>query len=671
MKIYSVIRIRGVIICMAMMVYAMTAMAQQTTDQTLSPYFLVTAAEDAEGEQFPLEATSVEARISGVIAAVTVKQMYRNRGTQPIEALYVFPASTRAAVNAMKMTIGERVVEAKIKEKNAARATYEQAKQEGKRASLLQQHRPNVFQMSLANIMPGDSVEVELAYTELLVPEQGQYAFIYPTVVGPRYNGESGEAGSSANSWISNPFLKENTLPPNRFDIAVSIGTSVPIQALSSPSHKLKVDYQGQASATVGLEDVDGTGGNRDFILNYRLTGKTIESGLLLHRGENENFFLLMAQPPERLTPEQIPPREYIFVVDVSGSMHGFPLDTSKKLMSELLTALRPSDSFNILFFAGGSTVLSERSVPATQANVRRALAMMDRQRGGGGTRMLAAIQRAMAIPAEVDASRSFVIVTDGYVSVETEAFDYVRHNLNRANFYAFGIGSSVNRFLIEGLARAGRGSPFVITDPGQAPASARRFRRYIESPVLTGINVDFGDLDVYDVVPEAVPDLLAERPLIVFGKWRGEPKGVVTVRAQGGEGIFQHAVTVPSDPKAADNPALRYLWARQRIAELGDYHKLSPHAERAREITTLGLTYNLLSAYTSFVAVDTEVSNPDAVGNTVKQPLPLPQGVSILAVGGTVPIAPEPETNALLAVMATLGLWQLLRRRKTRAQVQ
>ncbi len=639
--------------------------AQPEINQTLSPYFLISAGENAETEEFPLESTSVDVKISGVIAAVTVKQRYRNRGTEPIEAVYIFPASTRAAVDAMKMTIGERVIEATIQEKSKAKATYEQAKQEGKRTSLLEQQRPNVFQMNVANILPGDTVEVELGYTELLVPEQGEYSFVYPTVVGPRYNGEAAAQAPAMNGWVANPYLEEGTPAPYRFDIAIAIETSIPIQALTSPSHTLVIDYKSPDSAIIGLSDEDRIGGDRDFILNYRLQGRAIESGLMLHRGDSENFFLLMAQPPKRVTPDQIPPREYIFIVDISGSMRGFPLDTSKKLTSELLLALRPSDTFNILFFAGGSTMLAQHSLPATKANIRRALTMMDGQRGGGGTRMLEAIQQAMSIPVDEETSRSFVIITDGYVSIEVDALQYVRDHLNHANFFAFGIGSSVNRFLIEGLARAGRGEPFIITDPGTAAASAARFRRYIGSPVLTGIELDFGDMEVYDVEPQTTPDLLAERPLIVFGKWRGEPKGSVTIGGYTGDGAFVEAVQVPADSVPAVNPALRYLWAREHLASLGDFEKLAPNAKRAREITSLGLTYNLLTAYTSFVAVDSEIVNATGGSKTVKQPLPLPQGVSNHAVGGSVPIAPEPEINALLAVLGCLGLWQCYRRRR------
>jgi Ca-activated chloride channel family protein len=623
-------------------------------DKTLSPYFKVIGENNGGIETLPLQETSANVEIAGVIADVKVRQVYQNRGKTPIEAVYVFPGSSKSAVYAMKMTIGERVVVAKIKERKAAKVAYIQAKKQGKRASLLEQQRPNVFQMNVANIMPGDQIIVELSYTELIVPEQGVYEFVYPEVVGPRYSNSPAQPAADTESWISNPYLQEGEPAPYKFDINVSVSAGIPIQALMSPSHQVDVNYNEQGTASIQLKDADNNG-DSDYILRYQLRGKEIESGLLLHKGEEENFFLLMAQPPKRIAAENIPAREYIFVVDVSGSMHGFPLDTSKKLMKELLSDLRSTDSFNILFFAGGSSVLAETSLLVTPENISKAIAMMENQSGGGGTELLPALKRAMAFPAKETTSRSFVIVTDGYVSVETEAFQYVKDHLNNANFFSFGIGSSINRFLIDGLARAGQGEPFVITSPSQAPKTALRFREYIESPVLTGINLEFEDFDVYDMEPKQVPDLFAERPLIVYGKWRGNPQGKINIHGYSGGNDYSKTIDISKVKTSTSNRALRYLWARQRIAELGDYEKLQPDSERKAEITSLGLTYNLLTAYTSFIAIDEVVANPDGNILKLKQPLPLPKGVSNLAVGGIVPTTPEPGMFSLLCVLALM----------------
>jgi Ca-activated chloride channel family protein len=243
------------------------------------------------------------------------------------------------------------------------------------------------------------------------------------------------------------------------------------------------------------------------------------------------------------------------------------------------------------------------------------------------------------------------VIATDGYVSVETEAFDLIRNNLNQANMFTFGIGKSVNRFLLEGMARVGSGELFVITDQKNAPARAEKFREYIQSPVLTGIACDFEEFEVYDVEPLSVPDVLAERPVILFGKWRGKPEGKITLSGYSGEGIYRRIVDVNEVSPLAQNSALRYLWARKRIEVLGDYHKLRSNDSRKEEITKLGLSYNLLTAYTSFVAIDEEIRRKDTNLKTVKQPLPMPQGVSKFAIRKV----PEPELSFLMIAAAIL----------------
>lgn len=639
-------------------------------DKTLSPYFKVLEEGKGNLENLPLQSTSAQVDIAGVIADVKVRQVYQNRGDEPIEAIYVFPASTRAAVYGMKMTLGERVVIAKIKERKAARVAYTHAKKQGKRASLLEQHRPNVFQMNIANIMPGDEIIVELSYTELIVPEQGIYEFVYPAVVGPRYSETPAENVSASENWIMNPFLDQDVAPPYTFNIKTSISAGIPIQALNSPSHKVHVDYDDQETAKISLKTQDNQNADRDYILRYQLRGKEIKTGLLLYKGEQENFFLLMSQPPKKVIEDNIPAREYIFVVDVSGSMRGFPLDTSKRLMVELLSNLRPTDSFNILFFSGGSSTLAEASLPVTQSNIEKAITMMENQRGNGSTQLLPALQHAMALPAKKSTSRSFIIVTDGFVTVEKEAFQYVKDNLNNANFFSFGIGSSINRFLIEGLARVGKGEPFVITSAIDAFPVAQRFREYIETPVLTGIEVNFNGFDTYDVEPQQVPDLFAERPLIMYGKWRGNANGNIQIKGHQGQSVYSETMTVDKTEASGSNEALRYLWARNRIAELGDFEKLHPDLVRKAEITTLGLNYNLLTAYTSFIAVDEIIANPEADNHTVKQPLPLPKGVSNLAVGGIIPTAPEPEIFSLLGILALLFSSTLLPRFKRRKKV-
>jgi Ca-activated chloride channel family protein len=430
----------------------------------------------------------------------------------------------------------------------------------------------------------------------------------------------------------------------------------VPVKEFACPSHQVVPRWDGPSRLHVALDPSERYSGNRDFVLRYRLAGEEVSSGLMLYQGPEEHFFLLMAQPPQRVRPEDTPSREYIFVLDVSGSMSGFPLDTAKKLMTDLIHGLRPTDTFNIVLFASGSATMSPRSVPATKPNLARALAFIGPQSGGGGTELLAAMKTAFDLPRQESVSRSVVLVTDGYIEAEKDVFDYVRRHLGQGNVFCFGIGSSVNRHLLEGVARAGLGEPFVVTGPEEAEGAAGSFREYIESPVLTGIQVTFPGFDVYDVEPTQVPDLFASRPVVVFGKWRGTPQGNVELRGRTGTEAYEATFPVAEVAPAEDHRALRYLWARARIADLSDF---GGHTQR-EAVVQLGLAYNLLTRFTSFIAVHEVIRNEGGQGPHVDQPLPLPAGVSDLAVGD------EPELPwVALAVLLLLAVSDLVARRR------
>lgn len=628
-------------------------------DRTLSPYFFIEGG-DPSIDQLPLKDTRVEVAIAGVIADVSVRQVYENHGSRPIHARYIFPASTRAAVYGMTMTVGEVRTVAMIRERERAAREFEAAKREGKNAALLEQSRPNVFSMKLANVMPGDTVVVELKYTELLVPTDSVYEFVYPTVVGPRYSETRASQAAPGDEFVKAPYTHEGEDSRSEFHMTGVLTTAVPIQELGSPTHQLDVRAAGLRTE-IALADSERRSGNRDVVLRYRLAGAEIASGLLLYQGRDENFFLLMAQPPQAVEPDQVPPREYIFVVDVSGSMHGFPLDTARQLMSDLAGVLRPTDAFNVVLFADGSDRFSTVSVPATRANLARALRFVGQRPGGGGTRLLSALKDAVAVQRQAGVSRSVVLITDGYIDAESAVFDYIREQRDEVNFFAFGIGSSVNRFLIEGVAKAGLGEPFIVTQPDDAAEAALKLRRYIDTPVLTGIDVRFTGLDVYDVEPATIPDLFASRPIVVIGKWRGSAVGSIDISGRTGRGPYRTSIPVSAANADANHRALRQLWARTRIADLSDFGPSTPDLERVAAITSLGLTYSLLTRYTSFVAVQEIIrrATEDAVG--VDQPLPLPAGVSDLAVGVT--SGSEPDIMWLGAILiATLACVSVMR---------
>jgi Ca-activated chloride channel family protein len=653
-----------------------------------SPYFQVLSATEPGVDALPLKDTQVDVTIAGVIADVSVVQTYTNEGAVPLEAKYVFPGSTRAAVHGLTMVIGDRVVRAKIQTKAEARKTYEVAKSAGKTATLLEQHRPNVFEMNLANILPGDVIRVELRYTELLVPEEGEYSFVYPTVVGPRYVGDrralsddsagaTTEAGSGrpAEPWTATAHLTPQDAPRATFGFNLHLAAGVPIAQLGCTTHPVKIAAPQPEVADLTLDPAadPASHANRDVIVRYRLTGDAVHAGLLTSRGADggEGYFLAMIQPPARVDPAAIPPRDYVFIVDVSGSMNGFPLQTTKQLMAGLIGALRTSDTFNVVLFAGSAAVLSDTPVAATPENLARAIVLLERQQAGGGTNLLPALQTGLALPRpQGPLARSFVVVTDGFVAVEAEAFELVRRHLDQANVFAFGIGASVNRHLIEGLARAGQGEPFVVTNAEEAAACAARFRAYIESPILTGVRVAFEGMTAADVTPMPVPDVFAQRPVVVYGKWSGEATGRLRLTGSGGAGAFSCALDFAGATRLDGSRVLELLWARAQIRALEDDELEGRDPERVAAITALGLRHGLLTRHTSFVAVDEVVRNPAATPLAVKQPVPLPQGVTPSAVSGQ-PVAttPEPASVSVLviAILALTWTWWRSRREDAR----
>jgi Ca-activated chloride channel family protein len=645
---------RFIILLLFIVSMSAAAQAQRTDgDKTLSPYFFVQG--DPTVDRLPLKDTRVEISVSGVIADVHVTQTYRNEGDRPINARYVFPASTRAAVYSMRMKIRDQVIIAKIKEREAARTEFENAKKDGKSASLLEEDRPNVFSMNLANIMPTDDVEIDLRYTELLVPTDGVYEVVYPTVVGPRYSSESENSAKPEDKVVKTPYLHQAPSPTSALHITAKFSTGVPIRELHCTSHQIAAEQVSPSVARLTLDEADAFQGNRDFVVRYKLNGDQINSGLLLFQGTDENFFLYMAQPPERIDPAYLPPREYVFVVDVSGSMDGFPLNTAKQLLTQLIGNLRPSDYFNVVLFAGDSTVLSQEPLAANQENISRAIQLIDGQRGAGGTELLDAMTKAMSLSREPNASRSVVLITDGYVSGEKGVFDQIRKNLNQTNVFAFGIGTSVNRYLIEGVAHAGMGEPFVVENEDAAASTAAKFREYIESPVLTNIAVKSNGFDIYDVSPGTFPDMFARRPIILFGKWRGSAVGTIELTGKNANGDFASTINVADIQPDESNSALRYLWARDRIASLSDFGNGDASPDDVKAVTQLGLKYNLLTPYTSFIAVREKIVNPNGDAEDVDQALPLPEGVVDTAVGS------EPElwwlAIASILAIALLGL--------------
>jgi len=603
------------------------------SQKAASPYLKVLT----KHAHIPLKSTKSNVQIVGTIAQVQLTQTYKNLGKQPIEATYVFPMSTNAAVHNMQLTVGNRITKAKIFEKKKAEKVYKKAIKEGKRAAKLDQYRPNVFQMKVANIMPNEIVTIDVFYTEMITAVNKEYQFVFPGVVGPRYTGES----TKKETVFNQPYTNKSIKATYDYDIAITIDAGMIIQNITSNTHKVNVHYPDANSAEIGLSAENKNPSNRDFVLKYSLRSNKINSGLLLYEGEQENYFSLLIEPTLKTVKSDIPTREYLFVVDVSGSMMGYPIEVSKSLLRNLLSDLGENDRFNILLFSADNTVFKEKSIPATQENLTEALQFLTGtfNNYGHGTRLLNALKAGSQLPrSNPNSARNVVVITDGYINVEKNVFEFIENHLNKANVFTFGIGNGINRYLIDGMARVSNSLSFVATNKNEAFKVAKAFKNYISTPLLTQIQMKTNGFEVYDVEPKTIPDVFADRPILIYGKYKGRPTGSIQISGIQGNGKFNQTIRVQNGKLSRHNEALKYLWARKKIARLIDY-KRNFGADIKQQVIDLGLRYNLATEFTSFVAVDYEVINKKGTLKQLKQPLPLPKNVNASAVGAAAKI--------------------------------
>lgn len=663
-------------IVLALFVHFTTSQVHATAEENRTEVPFMELGSGINPHDFPLISTKVDAQLVDGIVKATIVQEFKNAHSTPIEATYTFPLSTRAAVHAMEMRIGDRVIQAEIKEREEARKVYQQAKAAKKAASLLEQKRPNVFQSKVANILPNETIRVSITFSELLIPENNNYEWVFPTVVGPRYTGSGDDALADSGDleWINSPYFETvsatvdevTSLLEPQFTLNAKVMSTLDFKAFQCPSHQAEIDFTSPKEVHIALDSSSpGFQANRDFIVRFKLVDDKISSGLMTHNGDDENFFLINVQPPARVVPNQIPAREYLFVIDVSGSMHGFPLNTAKKLFEHLSKTLRPIDQFNIQCFSGGSQFLSNQPLPATAANIRRARTMLNNLSGRGGTNLNEALKESLAMSCDNDLSRNVIIITDGYIGADQKTFQIIRDNRRNANIFSFGIGSSVNRHLIEGMAKVGGGEPFVVTQPKEAYRIAEQFAEYISAPVLTNIRMTTNNIELSEVQPAQQNDLFANRPLTITGKWKAKNKksGFITITGMSGNGeSFEQSFEVTND-KSSNMPVLCDLWARETVRELIDFNQASASDDLKKRITNLGLEYELVTPFTSFVAVDKTPRAFQGTAKPVKQPLPLPAGVSASALSPAQQVnngsIPEPSTSilTLITFLAALSI--------------
>ncbi len=597
----------------------------------------------------PLKHTDVKAEISGFLSRVVVTQEFENPFKERIEAVYTFPLPQNAAVDDMTMIIGSRTVRGKILPREEAQAVYEAARASGQVASLLDQERPNIFTQSVANILPGEQIKITISYVETLRYEGGAYEFVFPMVVGPRYVpgnstqkrgfGFAPDANQAPDaSRITPKMLPAGMRGGHDISLSIALDAGLLVDTVASKTHPVDIERPDVRSARVRLKESAAIP-NKDFILRYDVAGRAIQDALLTHRSDKGGFFTMILQPPDRVTAEDVTPKELVFVLDTSGSMSGFPIEKAKETMKLALDSLYPSDTFNLITFSGDTSILFPQPVPATKTNLRKAQAFLESRSGSGGTEMMTAIKAALEPSDDQKHLRVVCFMTDGYVGNDMEIISEVQKHQN-ARVFAFGIGGSVNRFLLDKMVESGRGEVEYVALNDDGSAAARRFHERVRNPLLTDISVDWNGLPVADVYPQRIPDLFGAKPVILTGRFTSAGRGTIRLKGKIAGNDFVREIQVELPETMASHDVLSSLWARERIDNLmaqdyGGAQQGNMRSDLKDTITQLGIEYRLMTQFTSFVAVEEMVVTDGGQPRRIDVPIEVPEGVNGLPADG------------------------------------
>ncbi|OPL18061.1 MAG: hypothetical protein AVO35_07865 [Candidatus Aegiribacteria sp. MLS_C] len=624
----------------------------QPLDESGSGRMQVTGEEGVVGD-LPLEHTAVVIDVSGNLQRATVRQVYGNPYDQVIEAVYTFPLPQSGAVDRMNMWIGDRLIEGKIHERQLARQIYDDAIAAGQTASLLEQERPNIFTQSVGNILPGDSIVIEISYVAPVEYDDGEYEIVFPMVVGPRFlpPGEHimnvfgiYQIATSVEDAdrITPPVVPEGTRAGYDIELQLNLNTGVAIQDYESVNHEVDMRVGLNGILTIELENAEEIP-NRDFVFRYTTASDRIQSGVIAHNGAMGGHFMLILQPDADISVDEITPKEMFFVVDCSGSMSGQPMEVAKETVRQFVAGMNPDDTFQIMRFSETASSMSRTPLPNTPENVRQGIAYINTMSGMGGTMMIEGVRAAIGYPEDPERMRFVIFLTDGYIGNEAEILGELQSTLGEnTRLFSIGVGSSTNRYLIEGLAEEGRGHAYYVglnEDPEEAVGD---IYNKINDPYLVGIGIDWGDLQVHDVYPSRIPDLYAGEPLVIVGQYDGSgtDRVRITGTVAGRRWSQEMDVALPADQEA--NDVVATLWARKRIHELNrqmydSYGYVNASQDIIDEITDTALDYQIMSEYTAFVAVSEEVRTDPDSGEpiTVQVPVNMPEGVSYEGVFG------------------------------------
>lgn len=591
--------------------------------------------EDAR-KPLPLKHTNVKGSISGYIASVEVTQQFHNPYIEKIEAVYAFPLPQNAAINEFIMTVGTRKIRGIIRERQEAEQIYEQAKSTGLTASLLTQERPNIFTQKVANIEPGRAIDVSIKYFNTLAYADGWYEFVFPMVVGPRFNPPhiidgvgavpAGYYGASGQQ-TEIQYLKPHERSGHDISLSLDIHAGVKIEKIECPSHTISKKNVSDETAAVTLNSRDNIP-NKDFILRYKVSGGTLKHSFLTYSGKQGNFFTLMLYPPEEYDAVYRVPMEMIFVLDCSGSMKGEPIATAKDVIKRALRKLGPDDTFQVIQFSSNASRLGAYPVAATPENIRTGLRYVDKLEGNGGTMMIEGIKAALDFPHDPYRTRLVSFMTDGYIGNEAEILAAVHDHLGDSRIFSFGIGSSVNRYLLDRMAKLGKGAVAYIGLNDNTDRVVDLFYDRIRHPVLTDISIDWGHLQVSDIYPSSIPDIFPGRPAVLTGQYTSHAPTQIRITGKVGNVYRQMTLNVLNDDSYYGHEGIGSVWARKKIEELSTRLIVEKNEYLAKQIKDTALRHGIMSAYTAFVAVDSSRKTAGDYGISVAVPVPVPDGV-------------------------------------------
>ncbi|MEK7467103.1 MAG: VIT domain-containing protein [Planctomycetota bacterium] len=593
-----------------------------------------------ETVMLPLSAVGMKARVSDRVARVTVTQTFQNPFSDALEAVYIFPLAGGSAVSDFEMRVGKRVIKGAVKERQEARASYQKAMQEGKRAALMEQERDDVFTVSCGNIPPGETVTIVIQTAERLpFFDDGMTELRLPVVVAPRYiagtlvDGEPTGDGVESDtdsvpdaSRITPPRLAEG------FDPKVALG--IEVELLTAGEELRDVACTQHATRTsLGLEKVairlssEDEPLDRDFVLRWRVASASLRTTCLSWKDDKGRRFAMLSVVPPKRDGFLGLARDVVFVLDRSGSMEGIKMASAARSCSMLLQTLGPRDRFSIVAFDSSTSWMDRQFTWADDAGLSRGDAFLRTISADGGTDLAPALTEALDVVGQrrETAGRSpvVVILTDGEVGDESGILRILQHKLGDARTFTIGIDTAVNSGFLKRLASLGGGTSSFVTPGGDLEDALRSVGREIGQPLVTDLSIADSGLEADSVAPARIPDLFAGRASAAHFV----PTSATTVRVTGrfsdGRAFDQ---TVPIHE--IDQPALASLWARARVADLEDNFRIHPEmqADLKSQIVRIACEHTLLTRFTAFVAVDhAEIANPSGRARHVVQPVEKP----------------------------------------------